>query len=127
MRHHGATRIYAKNLAPNDNSKNQVYLGGDFSALTLEQLEVAHIGTIHGFCGDVLREYPIEAGIDPAFDVAPEDEARALQDLEVGQAGDGGIGKTEIVPSATSISLLPAVLAALVLALGCILSFVVFW
>jgi len=35
MRHHGATRIYAKNLAPNDNSKNQVYLGGDFSALNV--------------------------------------------------------------------------------------------
>lgn len=35
MRHHGATRIYAKNLAPNDNSKNQVYLGGDFSALNI--------------------------------------------------------------------------------------------
>lgn len=49
-------------------------------ANALKQLEVAHIGTIHGFCGDVLREYPIEAGIDPAFDVAPEDEARALQD-----------------------------------------------
>ncbi len=35
MRHHGATRIYAKKLAPNDNSKNQVYLGGDFSALNV--------------------------------------------------------------------------------------------
>lgn len=35
MRHHGATRVYAKNLAPNDNSKNQVYLGGDFSALNI--------------------------------------------------------------------------------------------
>lgn len=35
MRHHGATRIYAKSLAPNDNSKNQVYLGGDFSALNI--------------------------------------------------------------------------------------------
>ena len=35
MRHHGATRIYAKNLAPNDNSKNQIYLGGDFSALNV--------------------------------------------------------------------------------------------
>jgi hypothetical protein len=35
MRHHGATRIYAKKLAPNDNSKNQVYLGGDFSALNI--------------------------------------------------------------------------------------------
>lgn len=31
----GAARIYAKRLAPNDNSKNQVYLGGDFSALNI--------------------------------------------------------------------------------------------
>ncbi|WP_257215174.1 MvaI/BcnI restriction endonuclease family protein [Sphingomonas sp. R-74633] len=35
MCHHGATRIYAKKLAPNDNSKNQLYLGGDFSALNI--------------------------------------------------------------------------------------------
>ncbi len=31
----GATRFYAKKLAPNDNSKNQLYLGGDFSALNI--------------------------------------------------------------------------------------------
>jgi hypothetical protein len=35
MRQGGAVRIYAKKLAPNDNSKNQVYLGGDFSALNI--------------------------------------------------------------------------------------------
>lgn len=35
MRHHGAQRIYAKKLAPNDNSKNQVYLGGGFGALNV--------------------------------------------------------------------------------------------
>ncbi|RDC60143.1 hypothetical protein HME9302_01342 [Alteripontixanthobacter maritimus] len=35
MRENGAARIYAKELAPNDNSKNQVYLGGDFSALNV--------------------------------------------------------------------------------------------
>lgn len=35
MRAHGATRIVAKKLAPNDNSKNQIYLGGDFSALNI--------------------------------------------------------------------------------------------
>jgi MvaI/BcnI restriction endonuclease family len=29
----GANRLYVKFLAPNDNSKNQVYLGGDFSVL----------------------------------------------------------------------------------------------
>lgn len=35
MQQHGANRIFAKELAPNDNSKNQVYLGGDFSALNV--------------------------------------------------------------------------------------------
>lgn len=35
MRQNGAVRVYAKKLAPNDNSKNQVYLGGDFSALNI--------------------------------------------------------------------------------------------
>ena len=35
MVHHGAYRIYAKRLSPNDNSKNQVYLGGGFSALNV--------------------------------------------------------------------------------------------
>lgn len=35
MQDQGATRFYAKRLAPNDNSKNQVYLGGDFSALNI--------------------------------------------------------------------------------------------
>lgn len=35
MRHNGAQRIYAKKLAPNDNSKNQVYLGGGFGALNI--------------------------------------------------------------------------------------------
>lgn len=35
MRELGAKRMYAKKLAPNDNSKNQVYLGGDFSVLNL--------------------------------------------------------------------------------------------
>lgn len=35
MAAHGATKFYAKKLAPNDNSKNQVYLGGDYSALNI--------------------------------------------------------------------------------------------
>jgi len=35
MRDLGASRVYAKKLAPNDNSKNQIYLGGDFSALNV--------------------------------------------------------------------------------------------
>ena len=44
------------------------------------QLELARIGTIHGFCGDLLRERPVEAGIDPLFEVAAEDDANDLMD-----------------------------------------------
>lgn len=32
---HGATRFFAKELAPNDNSKNQIYLAGNFSVLNV--------------------------------------------------------------------------------------------
>jgi ATP-dependent helicase/nuclease subunit A len=44
----------------------------------LEDLEEARIGTIHSFCADLLRERPVEARVDPAFEVAPEDVAGAL-------------------------------------------------
>jgi ATP-dependent helicase/nuclease subunit A len=46
----------------------------------LEQLEAARIGTIHAFCADVLRERPVEASIDPLFEVAAEDEQDRLYD-----------------------------------------------
>jgi ATP-dependent helicase/nuclease subunit A len=46
----------------------------------LEELELARIGTIHAFCGDILHERPIEAGIDPLFEVDSEDEAEAIAD-----------------------------------------------
>lgn len=48
MRQRGATRVYAKRLAPNDNSKNQIYLGSDFSALNV----IPH-GNIYTDDGDV--------------------------------------------------------------------------
>lgn len=35
MRQNGVRRLYSKVLAANDNSKNQVYFGGDFSALNI--------------------------------------------------------------------------------------------
>jgi ATP-dependent helicase/nuclease subunit A len=46
----------------------------------LQELELARIGTIHAFCGDLLHERPIEAGIDPLFEVASEEEAEAIAD-----------------------------------------------
>ncbi|MCA9619378.1 MAG: UvrD-helicase domain-containing protein [Myxococcales bacterium] len=38
----------------------------------LEALETANIGTIHSFCLDLLRERPVEAAVDPAFEVLPD-------------------------------------------------------
>jgi ATP-dependent exoDNAse (exonuclease V) beta subunit len=40
----------------------------------LAALETANIGTIHSFCLDLLRERPIEAGIDPAIEVTADTE-----------------------------------------------------
>ena len=45
----------------------------------LQELEAARIGTIHALCGDLLRERPVEAGIDPMFEtIGDEDEGRRL-------------------------------------------------
>jgi ATP-dependent helicase/nuclease subunit A len=44
----------------------------------LEELELARIGTIHAFCGDLLGERPVEAGVDPVFKMASEEDAKAL-------------------------------------------------
>lgn len=40
----GCNRIYVKNLAPNDNSKNQVYFGGNFEILNI--LPITEIETV---------------------------------------------------------------------------------
>ena len=72
----------------------------------LAALDDAPISTIHGFAGRLLREFPVEAGVDPAFeqlDALGSDIERArlweewLTDLaagdrrrSAGDAGDGG-------------------------------------
>src|SRR6185503_358372 len=48
---------------------------------SLSELEESRIGTIHAFCADLLRERPVEAMIDPLFEVAADDTARPLFDL----------------------------------------------
>ena len=44
----------------------------------LSRLELAPIGTIHSFCADLLRERPVEALVDPVFDVAAGEEQERL-------------------------------------------------
>jgi ATP-dependent helicase/nuclease subunit A len=44
----------------------------------IAHLEEARVSTIHGFCNDLLHERPVEARVDPRFEVLPEQEAEAL-------------------------------------------------
>jgi ATP-dependent helicase/nuclease subunit A len=44
----------------------------------VQTLEEAYVSTIHGFCADLLRERPVEAGIDPLFRVLTEGQAEQL-------------------------------------------------
>jgi ATP-dependent helicase/nuclease subunit A len=46
----------------------------------LAELELAHIGTIHSLCGDLLRERPVEAGVDPSFEIVASDAQGGLFD-----------------------------------------------
>jgi ATP-dependent helicase/nuclease subunit A len=46
-----------------------------------EQLSSALIHTIHGFCSRILREYPVEAGVDASFTIVdPIDQESLLQE-----------------------------------------------
>ncbi len=49
--------------------------------LLREQVERAYVSTVHGFCGRLLREHPIAAGLDPEFVIMDEPQsARELQE-----------------------------------------------
>jgi ATP-dependent exoDNAse (exonuclease V) beta subunit len=63
----------------------------------LSRLEEAHIGTIHAFCAELLRQRPVEANIPPGFEELDEHQStrlynrafdawiqRALQDMPEG-------------------------------------------
>jgi ATP-dependent helicase/nuclease subunit A len=44
----------------------------------IERLEEGNVNTIHGFCADLLRERPVEGGVDPMFEPLSESESRDL-------------------------------------------------
>ena len=50
-----------------------------------EDLPAARISTIHAFCAALLREYPIEADVDPAFSVLEGVDAAQLRQQAVRQ------------------------------------------
>ncbi|HEX5230493.1 MAG TPA: UvrD-helicase domain-containing protein, partial [Bryobacteraceae bacterium] len=44
----------------------------------LEHLEEASVGTIHSFCAQILRERPVEALVDPAFEELNEQQSSRI-------------------------------------------------
>ena len=44
------------------------------------RIDRASVGTIHSFCGELLRDHALRLGIDPTFEVLDEDQAWAEQD-----------------------------------------------
>jgi ATP-dependent helicase/nuclease subunit A len=47
--------------------------------MALSEIDSAVIGTVHAFCGRLLRERPIEAGLDPAVETLDAPAEQALQ------------------------------------------------
>jgi ATP-dependent helicase/nuclease subunit A len=56
--------------------------GGEFPRTRLEEIRngfaTAFIGTIHSFCARLLREFPVEAGVDASFSVMEEIDSAAM-------------------------------------------------
>jgi len=51
----------------------------------LHALDRMAVGTIHGWCGALLREHAVEAGVDPEFEVLDEERSQDLR-LEAARA-----------------------------------------
>ena len=79
---------------------------------------VAPVQTFHAFCAQVLREFPIEAGIEPGFVVLDEQQmarihARSFEDL-VHSRQDGPVQEAAVyVLSATDQNMLRGLLSAM--------------
>ena len=63
-----------------DRARDLVATSGERSNIenALEHLEEASIGTIHSFCAQILRERPVEAVVDPAFEELSEQQASRI-------------------------------------------------
>lgn len=57
--------------------KRRFSLGGRWIRY-YRDMEKANISTIHSFCGNILRDNPLDAGVDPMFTVLDQDKADTL-------------------------------------------------
>ncbi len=58
------------------------------------KLETAYISTIHSFCSRLLKENPIEAGVDPFFQVLSAGEAEILMNQTMDRLFEGNSDNT---------------------------------
>ncbi|MBK6427586.1 MAG: UvrD-helicase domain-containing protein [Blastocatellia bacterium] len=78
------------------------------------KLDAAIITTIHGFCSRLLREHPVEAGIDPQFTTLDTYEESVLVDAAAhaavtGAIDDGSAAVAELVASYSRPGLVRAI------------------
>ena len=59
----------------------------------LAQLDRSQIGTIHGFCADILRMYPLEAGLTPGAEIDKGPRAQAIFEAEWNRFLDRELGE----------------------------------
>lgn len=78
-------------------------IAGSPGAAALQwELDQAAIGTIHGFCGDLIRENALRLGADPTFRILDERESRTeldeiTRDVVIGALADDDPGATALV------------------------------
>ena len=78
--------------------RRRLDLGGDDAAKwrgVLRGLEVAPIGTFHGFCGRLLRRFPVEAGATPGFGILEESIAPGLRDAALAGCIRGWLAESD--------------------------------
>jgi len=72
-----------------------------------DALPAAFVGTIHSFCTRMLREHPVEAGVDAGFSVLEGVDARqVLRECTAAVLGEVLRGEQEPVPAARLMDLL---------------------
>ncbi len=74
--------------------KKKFHLGEKWKRF-YRDLEKANISTIHGFCSKILKENPIESGIDPYFEILDEDISSELLEESILQVLSTGLEKDE--------------------------------
>jgi hypothetical protein len=78
MRSHGARDLFVKRLSPNDNSKNQIYLGGDFRVINLLPAE-APVATTSGTHDKPIFKSALRLSwLDDAGDAFPAPDAQLI-------------------------------------------------